>query len=474
MSVGKWSLTLARKVRSDRRRFATFPLRRRHRPRHHQLRRRVRRLTVKRPAIKRFGRRLESRNVCDPAVGRLGPDRTAHHAAIVPLRIATPPNRRRSPPVCPGKLKRNSNRKPTNRPSVLRSACWHVTLGCVVRGGGSRRPKAGCRTTASTDRHRCCLGKAIRTSRGTAPSLFRLAICEHIRAAWDDAHPDHPLHQQDVVITLPASFDEVARELTVAAARAAGLSRVFLIEEPQAAFYAWINRHRDDWHKCVSPGQMVLVCDIGGGTSDFTLIRVRPAGQSGDQVQFHRVAVGKHLILGGDNLDLALARHRRIEAGRRRSVQSLVAARLGSADPVQPHRQRNDASATLAPTSMTVTLASDSARLIGGGQVNPRSTADEVDRVLVDGFLSRSSIATLARNRVKAAFASSVCRMPMTLRSRRHLSRISRHTRTVGLVRRRFDQRRAPRLDPVQRRSDVGVAVARSLGRLCRELVRWR
>src|SRR5690606_32287323 len=104
----------------------------------------------------------------------------------------------------------------------------------------------------------------------------------HIRSAWDAAHPDEPLDRQDVVLTLPASFDEVARELTIAAARQAGLSRVYLIEEPQAAFYAWINRHRDDWHTRVGAGQMILVCDIGGGTSDFTLIRVRPAGDSGD------------------------------------------------------------------------------------------------------------------------------------------------------------------------------------------------
>ena len=111
------------------------------------------------------------------------------------------------------------------------------------------------------------------------------------------------------MLTLPASFDEVARELTVKAAARAGLPRVVLIEEPQAAFYAWIYAHADDWETLVSPGQKILVCDIGGGTSDFTLIRVAPR-RTGGKVQFHRVAVGEHLILGGDNLDLALA-HRR-------------------------------------------------------------------------------------------------------------------------------------------------------------------
>jgi hypothetical protein len=129
----------------------------------------------------------------------------------------------------------------------------------------------------------------------------------HVRDAWNAAFPREPLEKQDFVLTLPASFDEVARELTVKAAAAAGLPRVVLIEEPQAAFYAWIYSHQNDWERLVEVGQKILVCDIGGGTSDFTLIRVRRG--KGGKVQFHRVAVGDHLILGGDNLDLALAQH---------------------------------------------------------------------------------------------------------------------------------------------------------------------
>ena len=129
----------------------------------------------------------------------------------------------------------------------------------------------------------------------------------HVRAAWDHRFAKFPLAEEDFVLTLPASFDEVARELTVKAAALAGLPRVVLIEEPQAAFYAWIDAHRDRWEQLVEPGQKILICDIGGGTSDFTLIRVR-RGEEG-KVQFHRVAVGEHLILGGDNLDLALAHH---------------------------------------------------------------------------------------------------------------------------------------------------------------------
>ena len=98
---------------------------------------------------------------------------------------------------------------------------------------------------------------------------------KHVRQAWDAAHPGERLADQDIVLTLPASFDEVARELTIEAAAKAGLKRVVLIEEPQAAFYAWVYKHADDWEQRVSVGQKILVCDIGGGTTDFTLIRVR-------------------------------------------------------------------------------------------------------------------------------------------------------------------------------------------------------
>jgi hypothetical protein len=135
----------------------------------------------------------------------------------------------------------------------------------------------------------------------------------HIRTAWNGKFKSEPLERQDIVLTLPASFDEIARELTVQAAARAGLSRVVLIAEPQAAFYAWIYKHQANWEQLVSPGQKILVCDIGGGTTDFTLIRVRRGDD--DKVQFHRVAVGDHLILGGDNMDLALAALG-VEAGR--------------------------------------------------------------------------------------------------------------------------------------------------------------
>jgi molecular chaperone DnaK (HSP70) len=227
-----------------------------------------------------------------------------------------------------------------------------------------------------------------------APDVDRLSPVEasarylgHVRQAWDAQFPEHALAGQDVVLTLPASFDEVARELTVKAAARAGLPRVVLIEEPQAAFYAWIYKHADDWQQLVSPGQKILVCDIGGGTSDFTLIRVRRG--EGGKVQFHRVAVGEHLILGGDNLDLALAYHleKRLAAGGRleprtwsvlvRSCQRVKESLLGEG----------------APERLTVTLPGTSSRLIGGA-LQTEVTRDEVCQVLVEGFFPSVALDT--------------------------------------------------------------------------------
>ena len=115
--------------------------------------------------------------------------------------------------------------------------------------------------------------------------------------------PDAPFAAAGVLVTVPASFDAVARELTLEAAELAGYQNVTLLEEPQAAFYAWIERHAD-WRERVQVGDLILVVDIGGGTTDFTLIAVT---EPGGELSLERVAVGEHILLGGDNIDLALA-----------------------------------------------------------------------------------------------------------------------------------------------------------------------
>jgi len=141
------------------------------------------------------------------------------------------------------------------------------------------------------------------TGRVLSPVEVSARILAKFREEWDRAQ-SAPLAAQDIVLTVPASFDEEARELTVMAARDAGIERLTLLEEPAAAFYSWVANNLAQSRKKLFDGQTVLVCDVGGGTSDFSLIRV---SRDGDLINFTRTAVGKHLLLGGDNLDLTLA-----------------------------------------------------------------------------------------------------------------------------------------------------------------------
>jgi molecular chaperone DnaK (HSP70) len=142
------------------------------------------------------------------------------------------------------------------------------------------------------------------TTAKVSPVQASTRYLQHLAGAWNEQHPDAPLAEQDVFLTVPASFDAVARELTLSAAQAAGFLHVTLLEEPQAAFYSWLARQGDSWRKQLRVGDVVLVCDIGGGTTDFSLIAV--TDRSGD-LELERVAVGDHILLGGDNMDLALS-----------------------------------------------------------------------------------------------------------------------------------------------------------------------
>jgi len=202
----------------------------------------------------------------------------------------------------------------------------------------------------------------------------------HMRCAWNEAHPDHLLEHQETVVTIPASFDEVARELTAAAVAQAGLGRVTLLEEPQAAFYAWMASHAGEWKSRLHAGQCVLVCDVGGGTTDFTLVETVAEGDEG--VSFRRVAVGEHLILGGDNLDLALAHHlepRLAGGGKLPARQWSVLVRLCC-------QAKERLLGDQAPESLTISLPAMGSRLIGGS-LQTEVTRAEVEGLLVDGFL---------------------------------------------------------------------------------------
>jgi hypothetical protein len=161
-------------------------------------------------------------------------------------------------------------------------------------------------SNARVDRRAALLPWAVSEGPRLSPVEASARILAHLREAWNHVHADRaPLERQPVVLTVPASFDEEARELTVEAARAAGLQDVTLLEEPLAALYAWIATNRKIAIDILGERALILVCDVGGGTTDFSLIRA--GAPSGGELTFERIAIGEHLLLGGDNLDLALA-----------------------------------------------------------------------------------------------------------------------------------------------------------------------
>jgi molecular chaperone DnaK (HSP70) len=230
-----------------------------------------------------------------------------------------------------------------------------------------------------------------RLSPVTASSLY----LAHLRDAWSWRHPGHPLASQEIVLTVPASFDEVARELTLHAAREAGLERVTLLEEPQAAFYDFVARHRADLAAALGGRQIILVCDVGGGTTDFTLIRAS-IGKGAPILT--RLAVGDHLLLGGDNVDFTLARRVEERFGTRLDAGQwalLVHACRGAkerllADPPSPplSPQVGGEGGGGPPESARVSIPGRGSRLVGG-TLSADLARDEVESILLDGFFPR-------------------------------------------------------------------------------------
>jgi hypothetical protein len=202
---------------------------------------------------------------------------------------------------------------------------------------------------------------------------------EHLREAWDARMPDAKFANQQVLVTVPASFDAVARELTQDAAKQAGCGDLTLLEEPQAAFYAWIERH-SDWRERVHPGDLILVVDIGGGTTDFSLIAVT---ESDGTLALERVAVGDHILLGGDNIDLALAgavAARLAEKGTRIDSRQMQA--LWNNCRVAKEKLLSGESAQEQP----VTILGKGTGLVGG-TIKASLLRDDIDKVIGEGFL---------------------------------------------------------------------------------------
>ena len=202
----------------------------------------------------------------------------------------------------------------------------------------------------------------------------------HLVAAWHAAHPEAPLTDQQVVLTVPASFDPAARELTRQAAIEAGLPDHFvLLEEPQAAVYRWLASQADTWRDVLSAGDVLLVVDVGGGTTDLTLVSVEEVN---GELSLQRLAVGNHLLLGGDNMDLALAHH----------VGQQLQQQGHDLDPWQNvslwHACRDAKEKLLSvdgPEEQTISVLGRGSSLIGG-TISTTLTRDAVRSLIVDGF----------------------------------------------------------------------------------------
>ena len=201
----------------------------------------------------------------------------------------------------------------------------------------------------------------------------------HLRAAWDDANPDEPADEQDVLVTVPASFDPVARELTVVAAREAGFDKVTLLEEPQAAFYAYLAAKGDAWRKELAPGDVVLVCDVGGGTTDFSLIEV--ANAEGN-LALERIAVGDHILLGGDNMDLALAA---IAGKQITDAGKTLDAMQQRALIHQCRRAKEQLLGDKPPKSVAISILGRGSKLVGGA-IKTELTREQATSFILDGF----------------------------------------------------------------------------------------
>ncbi len=219
-----------------------------------------------------------------------------------------------------------------------------------------------------------------------SPVAAAAAYLEHLRDAWNSKvagkKADDRLENQDVLLTVPASFDAVARELTVEAAGKAGLKQVTLLEEPQAAFYAWLAAQGDSWRRQVRVGDIILVCDVGGGTTDFTLISV---SDEGGDLALSRLAVGEHILLGGDNMDLALAYA--VAATLPQGMAGLDAAQrvaLGYACRNAKETLFAEPKKNTAP----VTLLGRGSKVIGGS-IKTELSREMLNSVLLDGFLPR-------------------------------------------------------------------------------------
>ncbi|HLM75289.1 MAG TPA: Hsp70 family protein, partial [Polyangiaceae bacterium] len=222
---------------------------------------------------------------------------------------------------------------------------------------------------------------------------------EHMIEAWDarfaKENPELTLANQDIILAVPASFDAAARDLTVEAAYAAGLENLTLLEEPQAALYAWIDAAGQGWRKQIRPGEVILVVDVGGGTTDFSAIA---AVEKDGALELVRVAVGDHILLGGDNMDLALAHVVRTKlAAEGKELDRWQMSALTFAARTAKERMLGD----LSLASVPVVVPSRGSKLLGSA-LRAELTREDIDRTLVGGFFPEVAASARPASRPRA------------------------------------------------------------------------
>lgn len=276
-------------------------------------------------------------------------------------------------------------------------------VGAIARNLGSKTP---IRLVASAKSWLCHAGVNRREAflpSGSPEDVSKISplratelYLEHLQAAWDHAHPDASLAEQDVTITVPASFDPAARDLTAEAARNIGLQHFTLLEEPQAALYSWIDNRHEQWRSEVSVGDVVLVIDIGGGTTDLSLVEVT---EEEGNLALKRIAVGEHILLGGDNMDLALAYRLKMKLAQEGKELQMWQVQA------MTHACRDAKEALLSQPNLAavpIVVPNRGSKLLGA-TLKTELTREEVQQTLVDGFFPAVSINEHPQQKMRGA-----------------------------------------------------------------------
>ncbi|ROV58992.1 molecular chaperone DnaK [Vibrio ponticus] len=230
-----------------------------------------------------------------------------------------------------------------------------------------------------------------------SPVVASASYLNHIRQAWNYRNPSNKLEDQDVVVTVPASFDETARKLTLEAAALAGLNKIVLLEEPQAVCYDWYARHQQTAADELKQLPLILVCDVGGGTTDLSLIEASFAADNGDELALNRIGVGEHLMLGGDNLDLALAHLAESRFNQNKKLNAASLTKLIQ----QTRKAKENLLSANAPEQVKITMLGSGSKLLGGTKSIDLNKA-EVHQIALDGFFPISDFAELPDKRRSA------------------------------------------------------------------------